>query len=97
MGIRLGKRLRKLREKQGRGIKQVAPEIGLSYSYLSKLENGLLEPSENTIQRLATFYGEDPEVIGILAGKLPSDVLEILQNDPKAAVQILRERFGGGD
>jgi len=95
MGDRLGKRLRELRSATGRGIKQIAPEIGLSYSYLSKLENGHVEPSEETIRRLAEYFNVDPEILGILAGKLPNNVVEILKNDPEAAVRLLRERFSG--
>lgn len=93
MGRQLGNYLRKLREKKAKGIKQVAPDIGLSYSYLSKLENGLLEPSVETIARLSEYYGADSDVLRTLAGKLPDDVVEILQGNPEEAIRLLRTRF----
>ena len=38
--------LRQLRNKTGLGIKGLAPELGVTYSYLSKLENNEVGPSE---------------------------------------------------
>jgi transcriptional regulator with XRE-family HTH domain len=93
MGRQLGKYLRDLRHMKDIGIKQVAPELDLSYSYLSKLENGLLEPSMETVRKLAEFYGVDAEVLGTLAGKLPADVVAILEGQPEAAIRLLRSRF----
>ena len=97
MGKILGQRLRGLREERGGGLKQIAPEIGVSYTYLSKLENGLVEPSLDTIGALADFYDVDPEILSVLAGKLPDDVLDILQKQPERAILLLRKRFGHSD
>lgn len=96
MGKALGQYLRTLREKNGRGLKRVAPKVGVSYSYLSKLENGFLEPSQATIERLARYYGVDPEVMAVLAGKLPDDLVDILQSNPEEAIRLLRDTFGDG-
>jgi transcriptional regulator with XRE-family HTH domain len=94
VGRRLGDFLRQQRHKTGKGIKQIAPELELSYSYLSKLENGLIEPSEETIKKLAKVYGVSAELIGTLAGRLPDDVVAILEGQPEEAIRLLRERFG---
>jgi transcriptional regulator with XRE-family HTH domain len=95
VGKEFGEYLRGLRQETGRGIKQVGPEVGVSYSYLSKLENGLLDPSEGTIEKLAAYYGVDVERLKTAAGRLPPDVARILAERPEEAVALLRSRFGG--
>ncbi len=94
MASKLGARLRGVRESRGVGIKAVAPQVGLTYSYLSKIENGLATPSEETLEKLAAYYGLDADVLEVLAGRLPEDIVEILQGDPEGAIKYLRKRFG---
>ena len=94
MGKEFGSYLRDLRQKTHLGIKQVGPEVGVSYSYLSKLENGLVEPSEETLRKLATYYGVNEERLNTIAGRLPPDVSRILSEKPEEAVELLRSRFG---
>jgi transcriptional regulator with XRE-family HTH domain len=76
-------------------LKQAAPEIGVSYTYLSKLENGHVEPSDETLRRLAAYYGVDGDALGALAGRLPADVTAYLQEDPERVLALLRSHFGG--
>ena len=80
--------------KTGLGIKRVAPRLGISYTYLSKLENDEKQPSEQLIRRIARYYGEDASGMLVAAGRVPTEVLAILQSDPEKAVAFLRERFG---
>lgn len=97
MGKPLGAYLRRLRKEHSKSLKVAGPELGLSYSYLSKLENGHLEPSRETIESLASYYDVDAEQLAVLAGKLPHDVLEILQGQPEEAIRLLRKTFGRPD
>ncbi len=94
MASKLGSFLRGARETRGLGIKRAAPEIGVTYSYLSKLENGLVTPSEETVGKLAEYYDLNAEMLGVLAGRLPDDVVKILEGDPEGAITDLRARFG---
>lgn len=91
----LGAYLRDLRLQKQKSLKRAAPELGLSVSYLSKMETGKLVPSQETAARLANYYGVDVESINALAGRLPDDVVRILQGNPDAAIRLLREKFGG--
>jgi len=43
--MEFGVLLRDLRRKKGIGIKQLAPELAVSYTYLSKLEHNQVRPS----------------------------------------------------
>ena len=57
--IEVGKRLRSLRKIRGISLQQMAAETGMSYSYLSGLENGKHSVSITNLQRIASFFGVD--------------------------------------
>jgi transcriptional regulator with XRE-family HTH domain len=90
----LGKQLRALRKQTGLGLKQVAPRLGITYTYLSKLENDAQKPSEELLRRIARYYGEDAAELFVAAGRIPADILAALQSDPQQAVAFLREQLG---
>lgn len=85
-----------LRKEAGMGIKRLAPHLGVTYSYLSKLENGTTLPSEELVYRAARYFSCDPNPLMLAAGKVPRDVLKILQEHPEDAFEFLKDRFGGG-
>lgn len=91
-----GQILRELRMRSGTGIKRLAPELSITYSYLSKLENGEVAPSEELVARIARYFHYDTDRLLISAGKIPKEVLSILQEHPDEALDFLRERFGRG-
>jgi transcriptional regulator with XRE-family HTH domain len=53
----LGKRLRTLRERQGRTLTEVAGRAGISPQYLSEIERGRKEPSSEMIAAVAGALG----------------------------------------
>jgi HTH-type transcriptional regulator, competence development regulator len=87
---------KRLRKDAGIGIKKLAPHLGVTYSYLSKLENGSTLPSEELVYRTARYFSCDPNPLMLAAGKVPRDVLKILQENPEDAFEFLKDRFGGG-
>lgn len=88
--------LKDLRSRAGLGIKRLGPELGVSYSYLSKLEHGEVAPSEDLVGRVAKYFSYDQDRLLISAGKIPAPILKILQENPEEALGFLRERFGSG-
>jgi transcriptional regulator with XRE-family HTH domain len=82
-----------LREREPRySVRQVAARIGVQPSYLSKVERGDVgPPSETTIVRLAEELGEDPDVMLALAGKVSSDLLEVIRKRPRLFAELIRE------
>lgn len=73
-------------------LRQVAFRANIQPTYLSKLERGELEPpSEVTTRRLAEEIGEDPDVLLALAGKVSSDLQEIIRRRPKLFADLIRE------
>jgi len=94
LAMEFGKILRELRTKEGIGIKRLAPRLGVNYSYLSKLENNDIGPSEQLIDRVAAYFDYDRNRLLLSAGKVPGEVLSILRDNPDEAIEFLRERFG---
>lgn len=72
--------------------RQVALRIGVEPTYLSKVERGeVAPPSEATIVRLADDLGQDPDVLLGLAGKVSSELQEIIRRRPKLFAELIRE------
>jgi transcriptional regulator with XRE-family HTH domain len=92
--MEFGEILRKLRTEAGIGIKRLAPQLRVSYSYLSKLENKETQPSEELVDRVARYFHHDYDRLLLSAGKVPPEILKILRENPDDAVGYLRERFG---
>lgn len=92
--MEFGQILRRLRSDKGIGIKRLAPDLGVTYSYLSKLESGGVGPSEEFVGRVSKYFNHDKNELLLSAGKVPADVLQILRSHPQDAVEFLRERFG---
>jgi transcriptional regulator with XRE-family HTH domain len=68
--------------------------LGVSYSYLSKLENDEVMPSEDFVNRAATYFKCDRDRLLLSAGKIPPEVLKILQQHPEDAIELLKSKFG---
>ena len=92
--MEFGRILRRLRSDRGVGIKRLAPDLGVTYSYLSKLESGDVGPSEEFVSRVSSYFKYDKNELLLAAGKVPPDILKILQSHPQDAVEFLRQRFG---
>jgi transcriptional regulator with XRE-family HTH domain len=90
-----GQILRDLRAREGVGIKKLAPALGVTYSYLSKLENTELWPSEEFVGRVARYFSYDADRLLLAAGKVPAEIMRILRENPDEAIEFLRARFGG--
>ena len=83
----------RLREDDRRfSVRQVADRVGIEPAYLSKVERGEVgPPSEATTVRLAKELGQDPDVLLALAGKVSSDLQEIIRKRPRLFAELLRQ------
>lgn len=73
-------------------VRQVAERVGVEPSYLSKVERGIVAPpSEETLRRLAADLELDRDVLLALAGKVSSDLQEIVCRRPQLFAQLIRE------
>ena len=73
-------------------VRQVAQRIGVEPAYLSKIERGdVAPPSEAKIRALAEELGEDPDVLLAMAGKVSSDLQEIIRKRPQLFADLIRQ------
>jgi HTH-type transcriptional regulator, competence development regulator len=92
MGV--GDIVRQLRKKKGVGIKVLAANVKVDHTYISKIENGYVIPSEEVLTKLANYLEYDKDELMLMADRIPSDIQEILRTQPKEALGFLREQFG---
>jgi transcriptional regulator with XRE-family HTH domain len=72
-------------------LRQVAARVGIEPAYLSKIERGVFPPpSEEVIVKLAAILDEDQDVLLALAGKLSSDLQQIIMQRPRLFAELLR-------
>jgi len=90
---RLAASLRSRREDLGLSRRNVADRSGLSYPYVSQLENGDREPSLDALGRLAAALATSTE--DLLAGRtdLSSDALLTPDTRPSATTTTARRRL----
>jgi transcriptional regulator with XRE-family HTH domain len=92
-----GDYIREKREKQKKkdssfSLRQVAYRIGVEPSYLSKVERGdQPPPSEVKIKALAEELNENPDVLLAMAGKVSTDLQEIIKQRPELFSQLIKE------
>ena len=95
--MQFGAHLRQVREALQAGdksysLRQVAQRVGIEPAYLSKIERGVFAPpSEAVIVKLAELLGEDKDVLLALAGKLSSDLQQIIMQRPQLFAELLRQ------
>ncbi len=90
-----GQEVRQTRERLRRedprfSLRQVAQRIGVEPAYLSKIERGEVPPpSEATTVKLAKELGEDPDVLLAMAGKVSSDLQEVIRKRPMLFADLI--------
>ncbi len=91
-------RLRSLRKEARLSQRDLAERVGVDFTYLSKIENGRVEPPSEAVlkgisRELAEALGRDETELAdeliTLAGKVPSDIAKTLVRNPQA-VRFLR-------
>ena len=73
-------------------VRKVAARIGVEPSYLSKVERGeQAPPSEAKIVALAEVLEEDADILLAMAGKVSSDLQEVIRKRPKLFADLIRQ------
>ena len=83
--------LRAFRREANISQRELATKVGVDFSYISKLENGHLpSPSADTIVKICSTLGIEPEKLLSLSGKIPTDIQEAMSSS-QAAQHFLRD------
>ena len=89
-----GNRLRAMRTAKGLSQRALGERVGVSFTYISKVENGKLDfgdyPSEDLIRRLAAALDADEEELLLLAEKIPEAIRRRFFERPDAFRLIAR-------
>ena len=90
-----GPKIRAWREEKEIGLRRFADLVGMSPTYLSKIERGdFPPPGEEKIKAIAKELGRDPDELLSLAGRVASDLEEIIQQKPREMATFLRAARG---
>lgn len=97
MNESFGSYVRKKREEKLKGspdftVRKLAAKLDIQPSYISKVELGQVPPpSEATIIRLAGALREDPDVLLALAGKVSTELRQVILKRPKLFADLIRQ------
>jgi HTH-type transcriptional regulator, competence development regulator len=86
--MRFGEQIRVLRKGKGLSQRALGELVGVSFTYISKVENEKLDfgdyPSEDLIRKLAKALGADEGELFLLAEKIPEDIRKRVMERPDA-------------
>jgi transcriptional regulator with XRE-family HTH domain len=88
--VEFGKYIRELRKRNDISLREFADRIKMDFTYLSKIENGKVEPpSEDKIRKMAKELAADPEELLVLAGRVTSEqIRKAVENDPRVGILL---------
>ena len=70
-------------------LRQVSVRLEIQPSYLSKIERGLENPSEEMIVKIAKEYNQNTDVLLAMAGKVSSRLQQIIIKNPSAFATLI--------
>lgn len=83
-----GERVRQLRNANGLSLRQLAPKVGVGFTYLSRVETGKMTfgdyPSDALIHRLAEELDGDEDELLLLAERIPEPIYKRVLQRPDA-------------
>ena len=87
-----GEYLRGLRKRAGLSQRELAQQAGIDFTYLSKIENGRVDPpGEMTMRALARALGTEAEDLLARARKMPRDLKQLVaQGSPEKTLLLRR-------
>ncbi len=93
--IKFGAYVRQERESREIGLREMAKKIGVSPTYISKVERDEFPPpAEDKVRKIAEIFGIDVDELLALAGKVSSDLSEIIRENPRELAALLRTTRG---
>lgn len=80
---RFGERIRRLRTEQKLGLREFATKVGISPTYLSRIETSEEKaPAEDVIRKMAIQLSDSFDELMTLAGRVSEESLNVIKADP---------------
>ena len=90
--LSFGQVLRERRIESGYSLRKFAGLVGVSPTYLSQVEQGNVDaPTAKRVKRMAELLDANADEWTAMAGRVPSDLEEIIKNNPTDLPGLLRE------
>ena len=90
----IGQRIREIRKSRNLTQRQLADQIGINFTYLSRIENDRLDadqtPREETLEKIADALESDPEELLLLARRIPDSFRTRILAKPGMFRRILK-------
>lgn len=94
-GEKFGAFIRRQREAQEIGLREMAKKIGVSPTYMSKIERDEFPPpAEDKVRAIAKILGCDIDDLLARAGRVSSDITDIIKRHPTLLAALLRTTSG---
>ncbi len=94
-GEKFGAFVRRAREAKDIGLREMAKMIGVSPTYLSKVERDeFAPPAEDKVKAIAQIIGCDVDELLARAGRVASDLSDIIKRHPVELAALLRTTKG---
>jgi HTH-type transcriptional regulator, competence development regulator len=86
-----GTLIRQERLARGLTLRDMAKTLGVTQGYLSQVEREKWPPpSEDKVKDIAALFGWDPDELLAVAGRVASDLIEIIKRNPIQIAAFLR-------
>ena len=89
--MRIGNRLRQLRQSRSVGLKALSEKVGVDHSYLSRIESNHVQPSEQIIRKLARSLDCDEAELMLLADRIPPTWRTVIKKAPQHTASLIRD------
>ena len=92
---KFGAFIRREREGKGIGLREMAKMIGVSPTYLSMVErDAMMPPAEDKVKAIANIINCDADDLLARAGRLATDISDIIKRRPVELAALLRNTKG---
>ncbi len=92
---KFGALIRREREAREIGLREMAKKIGVSPTYLSKVERDEFgPPAEDKVRKIAAIIELDADELLARAGRVSSDLSDIIRQRPRELATLLRTTKG---
>lgn len=84
-------RVRQLRKDRGLSIKALARRIRVHHAYISRIESGQVQPSEQILRKICRALKHDEAELMILADRIPPEWRSAFKKTPEETALLIRE------